>query len=160
MANIIKNLHLLADIISEADKALMEQAAKAHGMHNNITFKFMAIEDKKVSLRVTQDRNVNGSHFPAKRLIEIGRETFGRFFPGCKIIVHPVTYQEPMVNKVDDKWIRKKMESTGVKLKTIQAETGIDYTYLSSITSGSDPLSQPMKAMFWYYFIAKELQES
>lgn len=160
MANVIKNLHLLADILSTEDTALMEAAARAHGMHNNITFKVMDVEEKKVSLRVTQDKNQGNRYFPAKRLIEIGRETFGRFFPERKLIIHPVVYQEPMVNEVDHKWIRKKMESTGVKLKTIQADTGIDYTYLSSLTSGSDSLSQPMKAMFWYYFIAKEMKES
>jgi hypothetical protein len=51
---------------------------------------------------------------------------------------------------VTSEWIKAQMLKTGIKLKKITPDTGIYYSYLSSITSRSEPLSQPMKATYYY----------
>jgi hypothetical protein len=149
--SLIKNLRLLSGH-SQEDLTMMEHAAVTHQRFSNITFKIIEVSDKKVIIRATQGKNPAGNYFSQKRLVEIVHETFDRFFPGKTMNVHAVPFQESPVTIVTAEWIRAQMLSTGTKLKKIASDTGIDYSYLSSITSGSEPLSQPMKAMFYYYF--------
>lgn len=84
------------------------------------------------------------------------RDKGGKFIPGIKITVQPIPYQESPVNKIDLAWINDKMLTTGTRLKTIAEETGLNYTYLSSLMNGNEPLAQSMKALFYYYFKCKE----
>lgn len=150
----LKNIHLLDDI-KPGDLDKMEFAAVQHKRHSNIDFKIVEYKPKSVIIQTVQGKNAGGNYFPKKRLIEIVHETFDRFFPERKVNVHPVPYEESQANKVDSKWINEKMLATGTKLKDIAVDTGIDYTQLSSLVSGDRPLSQPMKALFWYYFACK-----
>lgn len=150
----IKNLHLLTDI-SEQDKLLIEHAALEHIRFSNLRFKFMEYEPKQVIIQAAQGKSDLRNHFTKKRLIEIVNETFGRFFEGKKIIVHPIPYQEAACNVVDTAWVNKQMLEKGVKLKDIAADTGITYTHLSSVISGNKEMTQQMKALFYYYFLSK-----
>jgi hypothetical protein len=70
--------------------------------------------------------------------------------------VHATAYDRPPVDTVDAEWINKQMLATGTKLKDIASDTGLTYTHLSALSSGADPLSQPMKALFYYYFMCKQ----
>jgi len=134
----------------------MEHAALQHQRYGNITFKIIDINDKKVVIQVAQGKNAQANYQTAKRLIEIVTETFGRFFGDRKINAGPIPFVESPANQVDYKWIQKQMEKQDLKLKDIANDTGIDKTQLASVISGDRPLSQPMKALFWYYFAAKE----
>jgi len=153
----IKNFHLLTDT-SEEDKLLMEHAALDHMRYSNISFKFVEVTPSKVTIQVTQGKSAQLNYQDKNRLIEIVRETFGRFFTDKKILVHPVPYQDAACNVVNPKWISESMLKYKVKLKHIAADTGISYTYLSNVINGDDDkdLSQPMKAFFWYYFLSKK----
>jgi len=154
----IKNRHLLQDIIQQSDLEKMEYAATEHRRHNGIVFKIIEYnaKTKKVVIQIRQEKNAAGVYHNKKRLLEIVPETFGRFFPGVKISVQPIPYQESPVNKIDIAWVKDKMLTTGTKLKDIEADTGLNYTYLSSLMNESDPLGQTMKALFYYYFKTKE----
>lgn len=152
----IKNLHLLADTVKPGDIDKMEIAALQHRRHANITFKFLEASKENVVIQVTQAKSAAGNYFPRNRLADIVTETFGRFFKDRKIFARPMPFQEPEPDKVDHKWIEAKMLNTGTRLKDIASETGLDYSQLSSLVSGNRPLSQPMKALFYYYFRTKE----
>lgn len=150
-----KNLHLLPDGFQQSEIERMEYAAIEHKRHNAITFKIIEYTPKKITIQVTQGRNAAKVYHNAKRLSEIVHETFDRFFPGMKIIVHTIPFVDTPVSKVDIAWINKQMLTSGVKLKTMADESGLNYTYLSSMVNGNEPLSQLMKAFFWYYFQSK-----
>ena len=149
---LIKNLHLITEH-SEKEKMMMEHAALEHSRHCNITFKFVEVDPKKVIIQIVQGKNSHGHHFDSKRLIEIVHETFDRFFKDRKVHVHPVPYKKSPVDSVDSIWVNKQMLERSIKLKTIAFDTGIATTQLSSLISGANPLSQPMKALFYYYFL-------
>jgi hypothetical protein len=157
--NLIKNFRLLKGFSNE-DLEMMEHAAVVHQRYNNITFKIIEINDKKVIIQAVQGKNAAEKYFEQKRLVEIVHETFDRFFKGRTMNVHAVPFVESPANKVTAEWIRNKMTETGTKLKDMAVDTGVDYSYLSSLTNGSDPLSQPIKALFYYYFKLKTSSSS
>ena len=155
--NTIKNLHLLNDF-SEKDLALMEQAAVMHKRFSSIFFKILEVTPDKVVFRVHQEKSAAENYQNGKRLAEIVHETFDRFFPDRKIQVRPYPYKPAPPEQVDHKWVAKKMSATGINLKQIADETGLNYANLSKITSsGTEDISPVMKALFYYYFAAKEL---
>lgn len=78
------------------------------------------------------------------------RKVFEQYFPKHKIKVHPVPYVASLVDVVDIDWIQSRMNSTKTKLKDLAEITGIDKTTLSGIINGHKPLSQPVKAMFFF----------
>lgn len=152
--NTIKNIALLIDK-DQGDIEKMEHAANEHKRHGNIVFKISEYEQKKAVIQVSQERNATGIYHTQKRLIEIVHESFDRFFPGRKIHVHAIVYNKPAVDKVDPAWINKQMMDTGTRLKDISDDSGLGYANLSTLVNGNAPLSQPMKAFFYYYFLAK-----
>jgi hypothetical protein len=152
----LKNVHLLNDF-READIDKMEHAALQHKRYSNIEFKIVEYSPRKVIIQIAQGKNAGGNYFDKKRLIEIVHETYDRFFKDKKVHVHPIEYVQSQANSVDSKWINDQMLQSGIKLKDMVDDTGIDKTQLSSLISGNRPLSQPMKALFWFYFSYKQV---
>ena len=149
--NLIKNLHLLEGFKQE-DLDMMEHAALQHKRYANITFKIIAFEKKTVTIEVRQGKSAAQNYQTGKRLHEIVHETFGRFFKGIKMNIGTQPFRESPANNVNAGWISRKMEEKKIKLKHLAEDTGVEYTQLSALISGTRPLSQPMKALFWYYF--------
>lgn len=155
---LVKNLRDVYDLLSEEDIVKIEWAAKNHRQYNGLFFQVEKAGQKKIIFHVNQGRSPSGNYFTQKRLIEIVHESFDNFFPGIKIHVHAKPFQEPLVDQVNPLWVQDRMLKLGVKLKDIVADTGIDKTYLSDLLSNTNPktFSQPVKAMFYYYFLNKE----
>lgn len=150
----LKNVNRLTGIpLCDIEK--MELAACEHARFNSIKFKVESYDDRSVVFNISQGKNSAGAYHNKSRLIQIVHETFDRFFPGRKVLVHAFPYIDAPVNKVTDEWIRKQMHAKGIKLKDIEHDTGMNYAYLSSLTNGNEPLSQGMKSMFYYYFLSK-----
>lgn len=66
------------------------------------------------------------------------------------------------IKNVTTEWIHEKMNEHGLKRKDLTAEIGLDKSYLSLLFAKPDnprkiQLSKPMKAMFYYYFLSKDL---
>jgi hypothetical protein len=57
---------------------------------------------------------------------------------------------------VNSGWISNEMKKTDIRLKDIATDTGIDYSQLSGLITGNRELSQPMKALFYFYFQWKD----
>lgn len=152
----LKNIHLLGDSINSKELEMMEQAALMHRRHSAISFKIIDWEPEKVVIQISQSKSSSGNYFDLKRLIEIVHETYDRFFPNKIVMVHPIPYKESKADIVTVKWINDKMLTTGTKLKDIIDDTGLNKSQLSAIINGIKPLSQPMKALFYYYFLSKK----
>lgn len=68
------------------------------------------------------------------------------------------------ISGITTEWINDKMHEYGLKRKDLTAEIGIDKSYLSLLFAKPEnprkiQLSKPMKAMFFYYFLSKELKK-
>lgn len=154
--NLIKNGHKLEGILKPADIDKMEHAALEHKRYANITFKILDVDDKSVTIRVSQEKSAAENYQDQKRLAAIVQETFGRFFKDRKIHARAFPYKLPPSSKVDSKWILNQMNQTGIGLKQLEEDTGLLKSQLSAVINGVKPLSQPMKALFWFYFLAKQ----
>jgi hypothetical protein len=153
MENIIKGIHM-ANGLTPSKLIKMEQAALVMAREHNLNFKLLMHSDKQVKIEVNQVKGA-AEIYDTKKLTTIVHETFDGFFPGRKVIVHPITYKETPVDKVTPEWIRNKMTENGIKLKEITDDTGLNKSYLSGIINESKELSQVMKAMFYFYFLSR-----
>lgn len=154
MLMLIKNAHLLTDI-SEKDLLLMDHAALEHAKYSNIKFKIISCDKKSVVIQIVQGKSAAMNYQDKHRLIEIVRETFGRFFGSKKITVNAVPYQEAKCNVVDAAWLNTIMKETGTKLKHIAEDTGLNYANLSTYMKGEKEMPQMLKALLYYYFASK-----
>lgn len=155
---LIKNSHLLTTI-SEADKLLMDHAALEHAKYSNITFKIISFDEKAVTVQVAQGKSSAMNYQDRHRLIEIVRETFGRFFGSRKITVNAIPFQEAKCSVVNAEWMNRVMFDTKTKLKHIAEDTGINYANLSTYMQGHKEMPPTLKAMLYYYFRVKELEK-
>ena len=79
-----------------------------------------------------------------------------QIFAGDKVIVRPVVFSLD-VFEINIKWIQAKMEEFGIKRKDLIKQLAIDKASLGMLFSGARELSKPIKATFFYYFLAYEL---
>lgn len=154
MESILKGAHLL-----EIDQKIiheMEKDALTVWQDFRVTFKVLKVTRKDVTIGATQMKTKDDQYLDQKRLIYLTHNGFDKYFPGIRILVHASTYEESPAQKIDAAWIKKKMEDHSIKLKDIVEESGLGYSQLSHLINGSKPLSDAMKAMFYFYFKSKE----
>jgi len=118
----------------------------------NITFSVTNIEDKTVYIRTTQSKPFNGNIMPVKKMVESTRNLFSEYLKGYTIHVSAVPYSPSPPDIVDSEWVLKQMNKHEQSLKDLVALTGIDKGTLSGLVNGKRPLSQPVRAMFYYIF--------
>ena len=147
---LIKSINLLK--LSESDLELLEKRAELHRRFSSIEFKILEASDKKIVVRVTQDKSHAGNYFDNKRLSEIGKELFEGIPVDVAIITRPIPYAESPTEVVTPAWIRDQFEQTGISLKTAGHELGVDPNTLSAYKAGLKPLSGITKAALFYYF--------
>ncbi|THU34239.1 hypothetical protein FAM09_24790 [Niastella caeni] len=152
---ILKGVHLLKWLKEETIKK-MEEVAFSKWQNSRLTFRFLKVTDKEVTIGATQANLLNGQYLNQKELIQVVHESFDKFFPKQRVLVHASPYKESPAQKVDSAWIKKKMEQLGIALKDICDDTGMNNTQLSAVINGVRPLSDAMKAMFFFYFKTKE----
>jgi len=151
----IKNTELLIDI-DELAIISMEIAALIHTTQENIRFTIVEYDDEKVIIQAVQGKTASGFYHTQKALTDLVHKTFDSFFTGKKVLVHPIPFVENSPSKVDIKWINKKMLEMGIKINDIATDTGIGHKELSDLLNSDISLSKPTKALFYYYFLAKE----
>ena len=151
---LIKSINLLK--LTESDFELLEKRAELHRRFSSIEFKILEASDKKIVVRVTQDKSHAGNYFDNKRLSEIGKELFEGIQTGAAIITRPIPYAESPTEVVTPAWIREQFERTGISLKQAGADLGVDPNTLSAYRAGLKPLSGITKAALYYYFHFKK----
>lgn len=150
-----KNLHLVEPYLSPDQLEKIEEAAKSHLQFSSITFKAIHVEEGKITIEVRQGRSGANNYQTKARLVEIVHEAFDRFFPGWKMNIGAIPFSPSPVDQVDAEWIGKQMQKHKVSLKEIVEDTGLEKTSLSGLINGHRPVSQAMKALFYYYFLSK-----
>jgi len=155
METIIKNIHLVKDLINEADLQKLENGALQHRKFSRITFKVLSVTDKTIKIQAIQGKSPQENYANEETLIQRGKDLFSRFLPDQKIIVNAVTYKDNPTEKVTPEYLRHAMTEYKVKVKDIVADTGIDKTNVSAWVNGTREMSQPVRAMFYYYFLNK-----
>jgi len=151
---LIKSINLLQNL-SESDLVILEKRAELHKRFSSIEFKILEASEKKIVIRVTQDKSHAGNYFDNKRLSEIGKEMFDGIQTGAAIITRPIPYVESPTEVVTAEWIREQFERTGIRLKEAGYDLGVDPNTLSAYRSGLKPLSGITKAALYYYFKIK-----
>lgn len=153
--NTIKNIHLLDSILSDKDKERLEAGAALHKRLSNITFKILEIGDKSITVRVVQGKHLSENYADKKTLVIRARELFEKVLPNMKVHPQVITYVANPVTEVDSVWIKKHMDKLGLRVIDLVNATGIDKTNISAWVNGTRPMSQPVKAMFYYFMITR-----
>jgi hypothetical protein len=148
---LIKNIHLMT-WLDEASLLRLEQAALAHQRFSNITFKIISAKENILTVQVAQSKSFQENHFDAKRLVEITKELFAKYHNEMTLHIGALPYVASPVEIVTSEWVTQEMSRHKIALKQLAIDTGINKSSLSSVITGDKPLSDPMRAMFYYYF--------
>ena len=150
----------------EDKKKLEEQVEKLENLalqyqrYARISFKVIAIDekDKLLFLSVRQGKSPHENYAEATELMIKGKELFAPFFVGYTIRVSPEPYQNSPVEIVNPEWVQKNMNKYKVGNKQMVEDFGISKAEISAMVNGHTVMSQRSKAMFYYYFKTKELE--
>lgn len=152
MSTII-NIEKLQGLIDETGMAKVDAAAAVHKKQSNIEFNILTVEDNTLTVATEQGKTSSGKYANLKTLVKRTHEVFDNVLPpSCKLEVQPVEYLESPAATVTPAWINKKMLEKEIRVKQIAFDTGIDRTDLSAWINGLRPMSQIVKALFYYYF--------
>lgn len=138
----------------------MEQIAFNYWQLDKLSFKILKVTRDEVTIGVTQAKlGPEKEYYSQKDLIDLIHKIYKKYFPNHGIIVRASPYELSPALKVNSEWIKKKMDEHGIKLKDIVTDTGLNNTQLSVLINGGKPLSDAMKAMFYFYFRSKEIKD-
>lgn len=138
--------------MTELDVSKLEAGASLYKRHSRITFKIIDNQRGELTIQTVQDKSPAENYLTSTELIQRTKDLFSAFFKDYVIHVHPKAFEPSAVDVVDTVWIKAMMLDYGVGLKRLVKFTGIDKASLSAVINGHVNLSQPTKAMFFYFF--------
>lgn len=151
----IKGIELLG--ISPSQVETLQHRAAQHMRFSSIDFKVLEVGPEAVAIRIRQGASHAGNYFDAKRLIEITHETFDDLLPkGMQIRTRPIPYRPSPPDVVTREWLQEQRGQR--KTKDIAHDLGIDANMVSAYIGGQRPLSNVVRAMFYYYFTNQKQQ--
>lgn len=146
----IKNIELISSLITQEDLATLEAGASVHFQMYKIEYKILEVDARNVTIRITQVAIPIDEFLSSKQMASVVKGLFQRFLPNLKIHARPIAYSPPKTNKVNASWVNYMLAAKGITFDAIQEETGLDRKKLHDWLSGKEPMSQEVKAMFWY----------
>ncbi|MBO9617343.1 MAG: hypothetical protein J7619_31970 [Dyadobacter sp.] len=155
METIVKNVHLLNGLLSEETLKLLSHGALQYRKFARISFKVLSVDDTTIKVQTVQSKSPHENYADESTLVDRTKDLFSRFLPDHRIIVNPSVYRESPAEKVTPEFIRHNMTELSIKVKELVADTGIDRANIAAWMNGNREMSQPVKAMFYYYFDAK-----
>jgi hypothetical protein len=155
MEPIVKNIHLIKDLTTSENIGKLEVGALQHRKFARITFKVISVADKVLHIQTIQTKSPHENHADEDLLVLRTRELFSHFFPEYEIVVTAIPYQANPTEQVTPEYIRDAMTNYDIKVKDIVEETGIDKSNVSAWVNGTRTMSQPVRAMFYYYIWQK-----
>jgi hypothetical protein len=108
------------------------------------------VKGDEITIRVVQNESPSENHLSIKELVKKGKDFFTHFFPDKTIHTRTFAYSLPKAEEVNIGWIQSRMTSKGMTQKSMVEETGIEKEKIQSWINGLQPMSQEVKAMFWY----------
>jgi hypothetical protein len=153
----IKNLRKIDFLADESIKKI-EFGALQHRRFSNIEFKILRVdnEEKTITIQISQGKSLSENYADLPKLVKIAKDLFSRYINDYTVHVQAIPYSHPKVDELNSSIIRDSLEKRGIKIKDIERETGIDKTNLSAWLNDKRPMSQPVKAMF--YFLLKSTE--
>jgi hypothetical protein len=150
--SVIKNIHLLEAHLKENPELerKLEAGAELHLRHARIEFKILSVKGDSVTVRVTQGQSPSENYLTAQELSSRAKDLFAQLYPHLTIHARAIPYSPPKVEVVSPEWIQNRMKEKQIDNKTIVEMTGVDKANISNWVSGSRPMSQPVKAMFYF----------
>lgn len=152
---VIINFHRISDLIPADRHGELDKLATMHLRNSNIEFKVVGLNGNEISIRTTQGKHLSENYADEATLRTRTKELFQRFLPDHIIYTHAIPYREAIVEIVTPEWVNVQMLKKKIRIKDISVDTGIDKSNLSAWINGVRPMSQPVKAMFYFYFISK-----
>jgi hypothetical protein len=153
METIVKNFHLLNGILSEENLDLLTHGALQYRKFARISFKILSVSDGTIKVQTVQGKTPQGNFADEETLIQRTKELFGKFLPNYKIIVNATEYRESPAEQVTPEFIRHNMTELKIKVKDLVSDTGIDRANIAAWMNGNRDMSQPVKALLYYYFL-------
>ncbi len=106
---------------------------------------------KSVTITISQGYREDGVYLDKAELEEKVEILFKPFLQERILYVRPLPHKVAIVEVVSPEWLKERMLKKGVRIKDIMIDTGLDKTNLSAWLSGARVMSQPVKAMFYFY---------
>jgi hypothetical protein len=154
--SVIKKINKLNGL---TEKQLQDLHTDAYALYMKSGIMFNILKgDSDLVIKASQEKIVD-KRLTKKEIIELTQQTFGEYFPAKKIKVQPHEIKLSPRDQVTAEWIRSQMEAYDINLKQLSQETGLHASQLSMIINERDGLSAPMKAMFFFYFKCKNLEQ-
>lgn len=153
---VIKGVEKLDGILSEKEISQLNKAAITHKKFSNILFEIEDADDAELVVVVEQEQNPSGNYANQRTLVKRTHEVFDRIIPSSvRLTVKAQEYFESPTAKVTPQWIEQQMLEKEIRIKQIAFDTGINKADISAWLNGIKPMSQIVKALFYYYFNSK-----
>ncbi|MEO6524504.1 MAG: helix-turn-helix transcriptional regulator [Mucilaginibacter sp.] len=107
---------------------------------------------KCISVKVIQPKTQSGSYLHEHEMVSITENIFKPYLTaGTFLVVKAYPHKSVVVNVVTPNWLEERLVKKGVRVKDLALMTGINRTNISAWVNGSRPMSQPVKAMFYFF---------
>lgn len=136
--------------------AVLKEVVHQHIKYSQVHFSVVKEDEKKILIKVWQNKPHNGNAFPENRLVEITKTVFTAFTQKT-INVKPFPFVASPPDIVTTEWIKDRLKGERGEIKRIAADLGVDAATVSAYISGENKgLSGVVRAMFYYYFERKK----
>ena len=151
-----KIIQYFESLLDAKDLAILKEAVHQHARYSQVHFSVVRDEDKKILIKVWQNKPHNGIAFAENRLVEITKNLFSNF-TGKTVNVKPFAFVASPPDIVTTQWIQDRLTGERGEIKAIAADLGVDAATVSAYISGENKgLSGVVRAMFYYYFQGKK----
>lgn len=157
--NAIKFISRLSPYYDEETLNRLLANAEKNSVHNNLVFKVTDVkhlsgtDGRTIRIQSEQVKSRDGELLTKEEITAITRSMFSRqFFPKVIIEVDPIVFSGINIAQVDADWVALKLRRAQITIKNMVDDTGIDKSNLSAWVTGTRPMSQPVKALMYYYF--------
>lgn len=149
------SINVLKNFVSKVQYKDLQDKVDFHSKFSSIDFDIIRINDESVLIRTTQDKSFTGVYFDNKRLYEITIETFKEILEPRQVQAHTFPQLVSPCDKITSEFVMATMGRFKIKNKEFETAFGVHKTTISAWANGLRPMSKPVKAMFYYYFICK-----
>ena len=151
MSNIL-GIEKLHSLLSQDQLEKLDKAAQRHTTESNMSFVVLSATEKEIQVETTQGETKSGKYATEATLINRTKELFAKILPNVKFVINPVPFAPSPASTVTTAWLENQMEKKGIRIKQIAFDAGIDRESISDWVTGKRPMSQLVKAMFYFYF--------
>lgn len=149
----IKNIEILADIISVDDIEWLESAADFYINHSHIILEVISVDKPDVNIKAEQQWNILEKYANVDTLTERVRGLFEKVLTGYNLSVEAVPFGELNLDIVTMEWIRHKMTVHNTTVNDLSNATGIPSSKFVKWIN-NEAMSKTVKSMF-YYLLSK-----